>query len=206
MPGPRQRRIGGAATDMNTDPHARGRHAVGGRPAGRRRFGPARLLSLPVILATVGLAVAACLGPRVLAGGQAASSFSLPALAGPEHRIALSDYPGRPVIVNFFASWSPPCQAETKLLAHFYRFYRGHVQIIGVDSRDDRGPALRLLRRSLVTYPVATDPALVVAARYRVPGLPATYFLNARHQVVKADLGWLSWKKLTAGLRVMNGG
>jgi cytochrome c biogenesis protein CcmG/thiol:disulfide interchange protein DsbE len=191
---------------MNTDPHARGRPAAGHRRAAHRRFGPARLLSLPVILATVAVAVAACLGPRVLAAGQAASSFSLPELASSDHQIALSDYPGRPVIINFFASWSPPCQAEIQLLAHFYRFYHGHVQIIGVDSRDDRGAALRLLRRSLVTYPVAADPTLVVAARYRVPGIPATYFLNAQHQVVRAYLGWLSWKKLTTGMHAMNSG
>jgi thiol-disulfide isomerase/thioredoxin len=165
----------------------------------------------------IGLTVAACIGPRSVATGQDAAGFSLSQLtpqltpqAAPRptrsgHRIALSDYAGKPVIINFFASWSPPCAAETQLLARFYRFYHGRVQIIGVDSRDNRHAALRLLRRSLVTYPVATDPSLVVAARYRAPGLPATYFLNARHQVVRADLGWLNWKKLRAGVRAMNG-
>jgi cytochrome c biogenesis protein CcmG, thiol:disulfide interchange protein DsbE len=184
-----------------------GQHRAARHAASRRRPGPAaKLLSLPVILAAVGLTVAACLGPRVLASGQAASSFSLPELTRSGHQIALSDYAGQPVIINFFASWSPPCTAETQLLAHFYRFYHGKVQIIGVDSRDDRTSALSLLRKSLVTYPVVNDPSLTVAARYRVPGIPATYFLNAHHQVVKADLGWLSWKKLEAGVRAMNGG
>jgi cytochrome c biogenesis protein CcmG/thiol:disulfide interchange protein DsbE len=183
-----------------------GQHRAGRHAASRRRPGvAAKLLSLPVILAAVGLAVAACLGPRVLASGQAASSFSLPELTSSGHQIALSDYAGQPVIINFFASWSPPCTAETQLLAHFYRFYHGKVQVIGVDSRDDRSSALSLMRKSLVTYPVVNDPSLTVAARYRVPGIPATYFLNARHQVVKADLGWLSWKKLEAGVRAMNG-
>jgi peroxiredoxin len=183
-----------------------GQHRAARHAASRRRPGmAAKLLSLPVILAAVGLTVAACLGPRVLASGQAASGFSLPELTSSAHQIALSDYAGQPVIINFFASWSPPCAAETQLLAHFYRFYHGKVQIIGVDSRDDRSSALALMRKSLVTYPVVNDPSLTVAARYRVPGIPATYFLNARHQVVKADLGWLSWKKLEAGLRAMNG-
>jgi peroxiredoxin len=228
----------GGCTDMITDPRApdqppgtsppgqrpgAGRHAAY-RPAARPpRAGAARIitpgrLALPVILAILGLTVAACIGPRSLAAGQDAAGFSLPQL-NPQltpqhtlqhtrsgHRIALSDYAGRAVIINFFASWSPPCTAETQLLAHFYRFYHGRVPIIGVDSRDSRGAALRLLRRSRVTYPVAADPALVVATRYRVPGLPATYFLNARHQVVQTDLGWLNWKKLRAGVRAMNGG
>jgi cytochrome c biogenesis protein CcmG, thiol:disulfide interchange protein DsbE len=182
-----------------------GQHRTARHAASRRPGAAAKLLSLPVILAAVGLAVAACLGPRVLASGQAASSFSLPELTSSGHQLALSDYAGQPVIINFFASWSPPCTAETQLLAHFYRFYHGKVQIIGVDSRDDRSSALSLMRKSLVTYPVVNDPELTVAARYRVPGIPATYFLNARHQVVKADLGWLSWEKLEAGVRAMNG-
>jgi hypothetical protein len=63
---------------------------------------------------------------------------------------------------------------------------------------------ISLLHRSLVTYPVANDANLVVAARYRVLGIPATYFLNARHQVVKADFGWLSWKKLREGVHTMD--
>jgi cytochrome c biogenesis protein CcmG, thiol:disulfide interchange protein DsbE len=184
---------------------AGGQHQTARHAASRRPGAAAKLLSLPVILAAVGLAVAACLGPRVLASGQAASSFSLPELTSSSHQLALSDYAGQPVIINFFASWSPPCTAETQLLAHFYRFYHGKVQIIGVDSRDDRSSALSLMRKSLVTYPVVNDPTLTVAARYRVPGIPATYFLNARHQVVKADLGWLSWEKLEAGVRAMNG-
>jgi hypothetical protein len=66
--------------------------------------------------------------------------------------------------------------------------------------------ALRLLRGSAVTYPVGSDPALVVAGRYRVPGLPATYFLNARHQIVLVKLGWVSRGQLRAGLLAMNGG
>jgi thiol-disulfide isomerase/thioredoxin len=167
----------------------------------------ARLASLPVVLAAVGLAVAACLGPRALdATGQAARGFSLPGLASSRDRIALSEYAGKPVIISFFASWSPPCAAEIHLLSRFYRFYHGQVHIIGVDARDDRIAALNLVRSSLVTYPVAIDPALVVAAKYNVPGIPSTYFLNTRHQIVLADYGWLSWKKLRAGVAAMDPG
>lgn len=150
--------------------------------------------------------MAACLGPGALTTGKAARGFSLPALADSRQRVALSDYAGKPVIINFFATWSPPCQAETQLLAHYYRHYHGKVLIIGVDSRDSRGAALALLRRSLVTYPVATDPNLTVATRYGVPGLPATYFLDARHRIVKIDFGWLSWKKIRRGVAAMRSG
>jgi cytochrome c biogenesis protein CcmG/thiol:disulfide interchange protein DsbE len=191
-----------SADEQQRRHRAAGRHAAGSLSG--RRPGWTRLLSLLVVLAAVGLTVAACLAPKVLSTGETASSFSLPELANSHQRVSLSDYAGKPVIINFFASWSPPCKGETGLLAHFYRFYHGKVLILGVDSRDDRTAALQLMRRSLVTYPVVTDPALAVAARYGVPGIPATYFLNARHEIVKTDLGWLSWKKLRTGVTEMD--
>ncbi len=55
-----------------------------------------------------------------------------------------------------------------------------------------------------MTYPVATDQTLQVAARYGVPGIPATFFLNSRHQVVRVDYGWLNWKKLRHGVTAMD--
>ncbi|MGH3266635.1 MAG: TlpA family protein disulfide reductase [Trebonia sp.] len=138
--------------------------------------------------------------------GGTASGFSLPGLRTAPDPVSPSAYAGKPVIINFFASWSPPCAAETRLPAHFYRYHHGQVLIIGVDSRDDRAAALKLVGHSLVTYPVATDQTLQVAARYGVPGIPSTYFLNSRHQVVRADYGWLSWKKLRRGVTEMDPG
>ena len=207
----------GSAGPGGTGPGGTGRGGAGPGGAGPGSAGPGRtrprwnrprplrVLSLLITLALVGFTVAACLGPRVLdARDQAASGFSLPGLKNPADRVSLDDYAGKPVIINFFASWAPPCTAETQLLGHFYRYYHGKVAIIGLDSRDDRAAALRLISTSAVTYPVATDQTLQVAARYGVPGIPATYFLNSRHQVVRVDYGWLNWKKLRHGVTAMD--
>jgi peroxiredoxin len=164
-----------------------------------------RVLSVAAV-AAAGLTVAASVGPKALATGERAGGFSLPALVNSRHPVSLRDYAGRPVIINFCASWSPPCTAQTLLLSAFYRVYHGHVLIIGVDARDERSTALGLLHRSLVTYPVAADPTLAVASRYHVPGLPATYFLDARHKIIETELGWLSWRKLRQGVAAMNSG
>jgi cytochrome c biogenesis protein CcmG/thiol:disulfide interchange protein DsbE len=165
------------------------------------------VLRLAVVLAVAGLAMSACLGPSPLtAAPQPASTFSLPGLASARQRIALSDYAGKPLIINFFAAWSPPCLSETRLLGHFYRFYHEPVTIIGIDSRDGRIAGLNLVRSSLVGYPVATDPTLAVATMYHVPGIPTTYFLNRRHQIVMTDYGWLDWKKLRVGVAAIDPG
>lgn len=177
----------------------------GGPQPAPRRHPPGRLL-LAAALAAAGLLASACAGPRAIATGEQARSFSLPPLANSSHRISLSDYAGRPVIVNFCASWSPPCRAETQLLGHYYRHFHGKIAIVGVDARDPRGDGLKLMRGSLVTYPVAVDPTMTVASKYHVPGLPATYFLDARHRIVETQLGWLNWRKIRLGVRAMRTG
>lgn len=172
-------------------------------PRARRR---ARRPLAAAVLGAAGLLAAGCSGPRAVATGEQASSFSLPALVNSSHRIALSDYAGKPLIINFCASWSPPCPGETQLLGHYYRHFHGKVLIIGVDARDQRSAGLQQLRRSLVTYPVATDKTLAVASKYHVPGLPATYFLDAQHRIVETELGWLNWKKIRLGVAAMKSG
>jgi cytochrome c biogenesis protein CcmG/thiol:disulfide interchange protein DsbE len=136
----------------------------------------------------------------------AARAFTLKALGRPGSIVSLAEYAGRPVIVNFFASWCPPCKRETPLLARFYRDSRGAVAIIGVDANDDAGPAENFLREAGVTYPVGFDPfPASTTTSYGVSGLPQTFFLNARHRVVKHILGALTMKELTASVALMDG-
>jgi cytochrome c biogenesis protein CcmG, thiol:disulfide interchange protein DsbE len=135
-------------------------------------------------------------GPHALA---AANNFTLPGLGHPSQRVALAAYTGRPVIVNFFASWCVPCRQETPLLARFYRAEHGRVTILGVDTNDATAAALRFARASGVTYPVGFDPASATATAYGVIAIPQTFFLNARHQVVRRVFGAVTMKDLHAG-------
>ena len=132
-----------------------------------------------------------------------AKNFSLGALGHPGQRITLSSLAGRPVIVNFFASWCTPCQQETPMLARFAR--HTSVAVIGIDVNDPTSSALRFVHKTGVTYPVATESAMgstVVA--YDLPGLPATFFLDSRHRIVKRVYGAVSPAELTAGTALIN--
>ena len=173
------------------------------RRRNERSAGPAALVAVLVI---IGLALTAGLaGPPATAAGDAARGFSLPALMNADQRISLSDYAGQPLILNFCASWSPSCAAQTRLLALFYRLRPGLV-MVGIDSRDSRAAALRMLRASRVGYPVADDPAESVGGRYGVPGVPTTYFLNARHQIIWRTVGYVHWARLKLELKAMDAG
>jgi len=135
-----------------------------------------------------------------------AKSFTLGVLGHPGRQLSLQSMAGRPVIVNFFASWCEPCQKETPLIARFYRARQGRVAIIGVDVNDSAGKAMAFVRKSGVTYPIAVDPMPMKAAiAYNLPGLPATFFLNARHLIVKRVYGPVTQAELDSGTRLMTG-
>ena len=134
----------------------------------------------------------------------AAAGFTLPALGQTGQQVSLSQYAGKPVIVNFFASWCPPCQQETPLLASWYKQQHGHVVLLGLDENDTTANALKFTRAKGVTYPIGFDPNVHVAPAYNVDSLPQTFFLNAQHHIVDHVLGGVTKADLAKGLRLMN--
>jgi cytochrome c biogenesis protein CcmG/thiol:disulfide interchange protein DsbE len=128
----------------------------------------------------------------------AAKPFSLSQLGQPGNTVSLAGLAGQPVIVNFFASWCEPCQKETPLLARFYTAHHGHVAVIGVDANDQKGAAQKFVHKMGVGYPVGVDPFPAnTATSYGVLALPQTFFLNARHQIVRHVVGGLTARELS---------
>ena len=164
---------------------------------------------LLVIIALAGLAVIGVLTVTVADSGSGhASPAKAPVAAqglrarrarGRGPPVSLAAYAGRPVIVNFFASWCVPCQRETPLLARFYAAHHGQVQVIGIDSNDTTATALKFVQAEHVGYPVAADPfPAKTATSYGVLALPQTFFLNGRHQIVRHIAGQVTAKELAA--------
>jgi thiol-disulfide isomerase/thioredoxin len=135
-----------------------------------------------------------------------APAFTLTELGDPGQRVALSQYKDKPVIVNFWASWCPPCQQETPLLARWYKAQHGRVNLVGLDENDTTANALKFARAKGVSYPLGVDPgpALVTASAYGVIALPQTFFLNAQHRIVDRIYGAVTQADLAAGVRLMD--
>ncbi|HUZ54926.1 MAG TPA: TlpA disulfide reductase family protein [Streptosporangiaceae bacterium] len=151
-----------------------------------------------VLLAFVAVGVLTAGGSARPATPKPARPFALSRLGDPGKRVALRADAGRPVIINFFASWCAPCRKETPLLAGFYRSHHGRILIIGVDANDKSSAALAFLRAHAVGYPVGYDPSAAVAVSYGVAALPQTFFLNARHQIVRHILGAVTARDLNS--------
>jgi len=137
----------------------------------------------------------------------AAPAFSLPLLGDDSgQQVALSKYRGKPLIVNFFASWCEPCKTETPLLARFYRDEQGKVALVGLDENDTVGNATSFTRADGVSYPVGWDPHFAVGSAYGVNALPQTFFLNARHQIVDRVFGKVTLASLHKGIALATAG
>jgi cytochrome c biogenesis protein CcmG/thiol:disulfide interchange protein DsbE len=145
-------------------------------------------------------------GQPAQAAEVAAPAFSLPALGHSGQQVALSGYRGQPLIVNFFASWCPPCKKETPLLATFYRAEKGKVALVGLDENDVVGNATSFTRADGVSYPVGWDPQFSVGSAYGVSALPQTFFLNARHQIVDRIFGAVTLTELNQGIALATAG
>ena len=156
---------------------------------------PARLKLAAQAVAAVGVGVLAALliwnlthqtpPPKV---GAPAPAFSLHRLTG-NGDLSLASFRGKTVVLNFFASWCGPCKREAPDLERVWRDYHSrNVVVLGVDSNDARGDALRFLRAHGITYPVVSDPSESQALRYGIPGLPGTYVINSHGRVVGAEI------------------
>ena len=192
------------------DPEAR---SADGRPLAGKDLGhtalniPRRIAGRPGRIALVAIVCAALVGVTVWQASSASHSndsnhlvgrtglpapvFSLPNLVATGRTISLADFRGKPLVINFWASWCIPCRTEMQLLERAHRAAGGQVQFLGIDSNDTAGPAVAFLSQVHVTYPVASNEGGTVANDYALFGLPTTVFISSGGLIVGRIIGQL---------------
>ncbi len=141
----------------------------------------APILVLCMLLAGVAGAEAPPLGHKMtpVAPPLAAADFRLPDMDGETH--ALSDFRGKVVMLNFWATWCPPCRREMPSMQRLYDKYRERgLVVVAVNQFEDPDLVFEFTGRLSLepTFPILFDRESRISEQYGVKGLPTTYLLD----------------------------
>jgi cytochrome c biogenesis protein CcmG, thiol:disulfide interchange protein DsbE len=127
--------------------------------------------------------------------GTPAKALRLPGLDGPE--VDLAALRGRPVVVNFWATWCDPCVREFPLLRAAAAAHKAdRLAVVGVLTGDRPGAARDFIRAQRATWPVALDPEATTATAWGAVGLPHTWFIRPDGTLASHQLGELTQASL----------
>ena len=109
--------------------------------------------------------------------------------------VKLSDYFGKPIVLNLWASWCPPCKAEMPDFEEAYKKYGDDVAFVMLNLtdgyRETKAKADAHVASCGYTFPVYYDTAMKGAIAYKVSAVPQTCFINARGQLVSTSVGMM---------------
>ena len=118
--------------------------------------------------------------------------------------VKLSDMRGKPVVINFWASWCPPCKAEMPDFEEMYKKYGDEIVFMMVNMTDGDRETVELAKKHVennkFTFPVYFDTEMSAAYTYYVTSLPATYFIDADGNLITHAIGMINAATLERGI------
>lgn len=162
------------------------------------------ILLIVVVIGRIGFA-----GPQVVAAPL--KGYRMPPFTLTEYpsgkTVDTSNFGGKPIFVNFWASWCPPCNAETPDIVKAYQQYGSKVVFLSVNvtSQDSVAGMKKFVAKYGIRFPVALDKQGEVMNLYRVLSFPTSFFVNRRGVIVDIADGQLSARELNTELQKISG-
>lgn len=163
-------------------------------------------------LLLIGLGVGLFLGALILWGfsrgtpnqqkapvtGIAAPDFELEDLQS--NLVSVSQFRGKAVLVNFWATWCEPCKEEMPMLVQASEEYAGQLVVLGVNDSEPARVVRDFIEQYEITFPILLDPVGRATGLYLINAYPTTYFIDPNGVVRGVQIGILSESSLAAQL------
>lgn len=125
----------------------------------------------------------------------AAPGFTLSSLEGKS--VSLGSFQGKVVLLNFFATWCPPCRAEMPDLEATYQELKDKgLEVVAVDLQEDQGTVSGYVKSLGLTFTILLDREATVFGQYHITGLPTSYFIDRQGVVRDYTIGALNKKRI----------
>jgi cytochrome c biogenesis protein CcmG/thiol:disulfide interchange protein DsbE len=131
--------------------------------------------------------------------GNPAIPFELKSLEGKS--VGLASFHGKPLVVNFFASWCDPCREEMPLINELSKGAKDSFNVLGIAVEDSRAAVTEYARESRLAFPIALDLNSRVKRAYRIFGPPATFFIDGQGIIRDVVLGPITLERAREALK-----
>ncbi|MDX9800962.1 MAG: TlpA disulfide reductase family protein [Spirochaetia bacterium] len=118
--------------------------------------------------------------------------FSLKDIYGKQ--VNLKDYHGKVIMLNFWATWCPPCRKEMPTMEVLYNKMKGrNFEMLAVNVQEDAETVKNFIVKNKYTFPVLVDPKAEAAARYQARSIPTTYIIDTKGKLAGGFIGAKEW-------------
>jgi cytochrome c biogenesis protein CcmG/thiol:disulfide interchange protein DsbE len=132
--------------------------------------------------------------------GVAASSFDLKSVDGTA--VGLASFRGKPLMINFFASWCDPCREEMPFINELAaKSGKDGYAVLGIAVEDSRAAVMQYAQEAKLVFPIALDLNSTVKRAYRIFGPPATFFIDGQGMIRDVVIGPMTPERAREGLK-----
>lgn len=118
--------------------------------------------------------------------------FSLKDINGKQ--VNLKDYQGKVIMLNFWATWCPPCRKEMPSMEVLYNKLKGrNFEMLAVNVQEDANTVKDFIIKNKYTFPVLVDPKAEAAVKYQARSIPTTYIIDTKGKLAGGFIGAKEW-------------